>query len=133
MYVTLTYLESNINNLSKLEKLSHSIVEQCNINEERFPNILISLTEAVSNAILHGNEENELKEVEISIDKTEEGISLKVSDEGVGFDYKSIPDPTTPENVVKQGGRGIFVIRDLSDKIVFLDNGSTIEMFFKYD
>ena len=132
MYITLTFLPSNIEQIAKLDTISQAIVKDHELDQSMFPNILISLTEAVSNAIIHGNAGDEHKEVEISINKTSEGISLKVSDEGIGFNFRSIPDPTIPENVVKQGGRGIFLIRDLSDKMNFLDNGSTIEMFFNY-
>jgi len=130
MYITLTFLDSDINHIASLDTIAQDLIKQYDFQPDKYPNILISLTEAVSNAIIHGNEENSSKEVEISVNETDTGIWLKVSDEGTGFDYKSIPDPTTPENVVKQGGRGIFLIRDLSDKIIFLDNGSTIEMLF---
>lgn len=130
MYITLKFLESNIDSLNQLDQITDQIMKDYNIDSDKYANILISLTEAVSNAIIHGNGEKSAKEVEISITETDAAICLKVTDQGVGFDYKAIPDPTTPDNVVKQGGRGIFLIRDLSDKIVFLNNGSAIEMFF---
>lgn len=131
MYVTLKYLPSNLAQINELDAITRNIIDDYGLAEELYPNILISLTEAVSNAIIHGNELIENRDVSISVNKEDEGISIRVSDEGTGFDVKSIPDPTTPTNVVKQGGRGIFIIRDLVERVTFLDSGSTIDMFFK--
>ena len=102
-----------------------------NIDETKFPDILISLTEAVNNAILHGNNADESKTVEISMEGKSSGVAISVTDEGKGFDPNEIPDPTAPENIECCGGRGVFIMSRLADKITFENNGSTVQMFFK--
>lgn len=122
---------SHIKNIAMVESFVKRIVNRYHIQPDLYGNILISLTEAVTNAIVHGNNRDESKSVEISLNKSGNSIAIKVSDEGTGFDYKSIPDPTTTENVTKIGGRGVFLIRQLSDGVFFHNNGSTVEIHFK--
>lgn len=103
-----------------------------NVRQELYPNILISLTEAVNNAIRHGNNLDETKKVEIRLVKKQPNrLCLQVSDEGCGFNINEVKDPTTNENVFRIGGRGVFLIRELADEVHFLNNGSTVEMAFK--
>ncbi len=101
-----------------------------NISDELYPNILISLTEAVNNAIIHGNNNDGSKYVDICFDKKEQTFEFKVSDQGKGFNPSSVPDPTLPENIECCGGRGVFLIKQLSDRVNFLDQGSTVEICF---
>jgi serine/threonine-protein kinase RsbW len=95
-------------------------------------NILISLTEAVTNAIVHGNKSDERKLVQVAcnVDRSKR-ISFKISDEGTGFNYRHVPDPTRPENICKCGGRGVFLMRQLSHRVTYSNNGSTVEIQFK--
>ena len=132
MYTTLLIIESNPINISKLEHLTQEIIKDYNFDSSKYGVILISLTEAVSNAIIHGNDSEIDKKVSIKLKTIENGIILRVSDKGIGFDFSDLPDPTLPENLDADGGRGIFVIRSLSDSCIFYDNGSTVEMTFTY-
>ena len=92
---------------------------------------MISLTEAVNNAIIHGNGENRSKNVLVAYSYQKcSGLTFEVSDEGSGFDYKSIPDPTRVENLEKCGGRGVFLMKQLSDRIHFANNGRTVIINF---
>lgn len=93
--------------------------------------ILISLTEAVNNAIIHGNNQDESKFVEVRAESRNGHIAISVSDQGKGFDPASVPDPTTPERICECGGRGVYLMRQLSDCCRFTDNGRTVEMEFK--
>jgi serine/threonine-protein kinase RsbW len=102
-----------------------------NLSPDKQCSILISLTEAVTNAIVHGNCRQESKTVEVKTRKDRDRIALRVTDQGTGFDYDNLPDPTAPENLCKCGGRGVFLMRQLSDNIRFFNNGSTVEMIFK--
>ena len=95
-----------------------------------YPNILISLTEAVNNAVEHGNLNDKSKMVCVRLNKQNKVLRCEISDEGRGFDPASVPDPTIDENIEKPGGRGVFLMRELSDKIAFKDNGSTVELIF---
>jgi len=124
-------ISSNPNNILKVENYLRDAQHDLNINEAKFPDILISLTEAVNNAILHGNKADESKNVEINMEEQSSGVAISVTDEGRGFDPNEIPDPTAPENIECCGGRGVFIMSRLADKISFQNNGSTVQMFFK--
>jgi len=124
-------LPSNIENVAEVRAYVDDIVSRYRISPDLYPNILISLTEAVTNAIVHGNRQDASKKVRIQMRKQCNCLSFCVSDEGRGFDYQNLPDPTAPENLTKCGGRGVLVMRELSDCIHFKDNGRTVEMEFK--
>lgn len=124
-------LTSKPGNVSEVEPFVEQLVNRYNLSPDKQCNILISLTEAVTNAIVHGNCKEENKTVRVKSRKDRDCIAVRVTDEGTGFDFESIPDPTSPENICKCGGRGVFLMRQLSDKIRFYDNGSTVEMRFK--
>lgn len=117
-------------NICKLEEFVDQIARKYNINSEIYGNMLISLTEAVTNAIRHGNNYDENKVVKINLQIRKNRLAFSVSDEGKGFDYQNVPDPTTPENILKIGGRGVFLMKQLADCIAFHDHGRTVEMEF---
>jgi serine/threonine-protein kinase RsbW len=123
-------LPSNPANISKLESFVEQIAHHYNVTPDIYGNILISLTEAVTNAIKHGNQNDESKLVEVKLRKRQNKLAFSVSDEGKGFDFNNVPDPTAPENLLKIGGRGVFLMKQLSDMIVFRNQGSTVEMEF---
>ena len=121
-------------NISVAEKLLMKLKNTLKIDEEKYYNILIAVTEAANNAIIHGNKRNENKKVLINAIATREQIEISIKDEGEGFNPKDVADPRNPENLLKDHGRGIFLIRSLSDsnKIESSKSGSTITMFFNY-
>ena len=124
-------LNSNPTNIQKLSKYVDGIVQQYRITPDAQGDILISLTEAVNNAIIHGNRKDENKFVEVTCTVREAHLSLKVRDEGKGFDYTNLPDPTSKERVCECGGRGVFLMRQLSKSCKFHNKGNTVEMEFK--
>ncbi|MEM9545447.1 MAG: ATP-binding protein [Bacteroidota bacterium] len=124
-------ISSNPNNILEVENYLRDAQLDLKIDEVRFPDILISITEAVNNAIIHGNNADESKRVRINMVGKSSGVSISVSDEGKGFDPKGIPDPTAPENLECCGGRGVYIMSRLADKLSFANNGSTVQMFFK--
>ena len=91
---------------------------------------MIATLEAVNNAIVHGNKQNPELDVQISCNKIEKQVFLIVTDQGPGFDFTDIPDPTAPENIEKIHGRGVFLMEKLSDGVEFLRNGSEIKLTF---
>lgn len=125
-------INSDIKNISEVEKLIDKVCDDLNINEDIYGNILIAVTEAVNNAIIHGNINNLSKKVIIDVhqqnNKTE--LIFTVIDEGKGFDFNHLPDPTAPENIEKPDGRGIFLMKNLSDKVEFFNNGSKVSITF---
>ena len=118
-------------NIRQVEGFVNGLCKEFNIQQDLYPNILISLTEAVNNAIRHGNNMDKKKEVCITLVERTNCICVRVSDEGCGFDPRDVKDPTAEENIYRIGGRGVFLIKELADEVHFLNNGSTVEMAFK--
>lgn len=117
-------------NIALAEKL---IDEACNahgVHESRYGNILIALTEAVNNAIHHGNRLDPSKQVTLGYRLEDGRIVFMVRDEGPGFDHDHLPDPTDPQNIEKPHGRGVFLMRALADTVSFEDNGASVSMAF---
>jgi len=124
-------IASNPDNVSEVERYVDNIRETQGLSDELYGNILICLTEAVNNGIYHGNEANPSKNVEVRYEIKPKSIVFQVSDEGEGFDFSNLPDPTDPENLSKLTGRGVFLMKQLSDLLVYSNGGSTVEMEFK--
>lgn len=124
-------LESKPCSIAQVQSFVQEVMPRFNINEDTFGNILVSLTEAVNNAMIHGNRNDTSKRVNVSVEGNKEAVAVRVSDEGKGFDYDNLPDPTAPENIECCGGRGVFLMRALSDDMSYLNNGSTVEMRFR--
>lgn len=124
-------LASDPKNVTRVESFVEHLVEKYQISPDVYGNILISLTEAVTNAMIHGNCNDKSKCVQVQLRKKNNIIAFLVSDEGGGFDFDNLPDPTSPENLLKIGGRGVFLMRQLSDAVSFYDNGSTVEICFR--
>jgi serine/threonine-protein kinase RsbW len=124
-------IPSRIENLRKVEKIIDEISGEFEIGEDVYGNILIASLEATNNAIMHGNKLDESKDVTIEFKMEGKTLFITVNDEGNGFDYKNIPDPTAPENIENVNGRGIFLMEKLSDNINFTRNGATVELEFK--
>ncbi len=94
---------------------------------------MVAVTESVNNAIKHGNGENKEKNVWLSLSYEGKMIKFVIADEGLGFDFKNLPDPTAPENIDKPNGRGIFLMKHLSDEVNFKDEGKVVELCFYLD
>ncbi|MBS1554828.1 MAG: ATP-binding protein [Bacteroidota bacterium] len=117
-------------NIRMIESFIDNAKEKYHLNDDIYGNIMIAVTEAVNNAIKHGNRNDSSKNVALSLSLAEGLIKFKVEDEGSGFDYHNLPDPTTAENLEKPGGRGIFLMKHLADEVEFADNGKVVELSF---
>ena len=115
----------------EVEQFVDGLKEKLQISDNLYGNLLISLTEAVNNAIIHGNGLNAEKKVKVFCKRENDVVSFIVSDEGNGFDYNNLPDPTDPNNIEKLTGRGVFLMKQLSDQLIFSNGGNTVEMQFK--
>lgn len=123
-------LPSSIESLSLLENIIEEIKSLHHVPEELYGNILVSVTEAVNNAIRHGNKFKEALLVDLQFELNDEAYSFQIKDQGEGFDYTNIPDPTHPDNLEKPDGRGIFIMESLSDEVKFQDKGSVVNIKF---
>jgi serine/threonine-protein kinase RsbW len=123
-------ISSSSENMRLVERLVEDVCEVFNVNEDNYGNILIAVTEAVNNAIYHGNQGDPKKHIKIGFESGEKKIKFSVADEGKGFDYENLPDPTDPLNIDKLNGRGVFLMKNLADKVEFNKNGQEVLLTF---
>ena len=117
-------------NIRMIESFIDNAKERFHLDDDIYGNIMIAVTEAVNNAIKHGNANDKGKNVHLALSLDESMIRFVVKDEGEGFDYEKLPDPTSPKNLEKLGGRGIFLMKHLSDEVDFKDKGRVVELSF---
>ncbi|HNP18391.1 MAG TPA: ATP-binding protein [Fulvivirga sp.] len=117
-------------NIRMIESFIDNAKEKFQLDDDIYGNIMIAVTEAVNNAIKHGNNGDKSKNVSLSLTLDDSMIKFVIEDEGGGFDYLNLPDPTSPENLEKPGGRGIFLMKHLSDEVAFLESGRVVALNF---
>jgi len=123
-------IESNISSLRIVEKVIDEVTCDLGISQEVYGKVLVSTLEGVNNAILHGNNSDPGKLVNIEIGFKDNQVIIKISDQGKGFQPENVPDPTMPENLESINGRGIFLMSRLADEIQFSKKGTTVIMKF---
>ena len=123
-------LASESKSLLVLEEWINKLCDLYQISVEQYGNVLIAITEAVNNAIIHGNKNMANKKTDIEYNIENQTITFTVFDEGNGFDFNDLPDPTSPENLEKPQGRGIFLMNHLADEVNFIDNGNIVQLKF---
>lgn len=116
-----TYKESE-----KVPDFVTDIQEKSHLEEDTTGNLMLLLSEAVTNAIVHGNKLDEKKTVEVEVQINSNQVVSTVKDHGDGFDPEAANNPLKEENLLKDSGRGIFLIREISDSVDYLDNGTKI-------
>lgn len=121
---------SDIKNICVVEQLIDDINRKFNLDKDIYGNILIAVLEAVTNSVIHGNKRNPDKKVNLQFDATDTEFQFIIEDEGPGFNYENVPDPTKPINVEKPHGRGIFLMIKLSDDITFENKGRRVKLKF---
>jgi len=112
-------IESNPKNLITVEEFINYFAVDLQVSEEKMAGLLLSVTEATTNAIIHGNKCDESKFVTIDVRKEENKIVIKVKDQGIGFELGKVPDPTEPENLLKDSGRGLYLMRVYMDDVKY--------------
>lgn len=117
-------------NIRIVESFIDNAQEKYDFNDDIYGNIMVAVTESVNNAIKHGNKNDKDKNVTLSLSLDENEISFVIEDEGVGFDYNNLPDPTAPENLERPEGRGIFLMKNLCDEVEFEDEGRKVKLSF---
>lgn len=130
MVVEKISIPSDFGSINKVESLIDSICSKLSIKEDYYGNVLIAVTEAVNNAIQHGNNQDASVDVEIAVGDKETDFCFSIQDQGKGFDFDNLPDPTAPDNIEKEHGRGIFLMRSLAEEVEFQDNGRNVTIYF---
>jgi serine/threonine-protein kinase RsbW len=123
-------IPSMLENIRMIESFIDNAKDEYKLDDGIYGNIMIAVTESVNNAIRHGNKLDPNKNVKLCLQLNESQITFLIEDEGSGFDYNDLPDPTAPENIEKPGGRGIFLMRHLADEVNFKENGKQVELCF---
>ena len=124
-------LPSHIEAVGDAAAAAADFVKQCGASEDAAFGVDMAIREAVTNAVVHGNKQDESKQVEVTFSSSPEALEIEVRDHGNGFDPASVPDPTDPENIMKTSGRGIFLIHNFMDEVEWSKQpggGTTLRM-----
>lgn len=123
-------IPSKLERIEMVEKLSEQAADLLNFSEDEKDSLAIAVTEAVNNAIIHGNNKDVNKKVHIKFTFESNAITVRVRDEGGGFNPNNVSDPLDPQNLLKESGRGIFILRALMDHVDFEfgEQGTTLVM-----
>jgi serine/threonine-protein kinase RsbW len=122
--------KSDPKEILSIEKFLMDIGQQFPIDDGTMYRLLVCCTEAVNNAIIHGNGSDPKKKVIMVCNVEGKNLKIKIQDEGKGFDPSSLPDPRDEKNLLKENGRGVFLMRSLMSSVKFrkLKKGSVVEM-----
>ncbi len=123
-------LESTLDSVNKAEQTARDLAVRVGFEDEEADRISMAVREAAINAVLHGNRYDQDKRMFVAFETTPEAISITIRDEGCGLVPEEVPDPLAPENLLKQSGRGIFLIRAFMDEVHFrkLNPGTEITL-----
>ena len=124
-------LPSKPESITLLENLIEQIADKHHVSEDTFANMMTCLNEVAINAIVHGNKLDENKKVIVNADVDPKRVIWTITDEGEGFDYDHLPDPTAEENLENLTGRGVFIVKQLADQCIFNATGNEVELHFK--
>ena len=126
-------LQSTFEELDRIESFVDELQEWANLGEEDYNRIMLTLSEAVNNAILHGNEEDPDKNVHIAatLESDQQIMRISVEDEGSGFDPEELPNPLKDENLLNEGGRGVYLIKQYADNVEFKKEGTKVTITYR--
>lgn len=130
MEVNKMVFKSEIKNINLVERLIDDISTKYQLHSDIYGKLLLAVVEGVNNAIVHGNKLESDKDVVLQYEITDKIIQFVITDNGSGFNYKDLPDPTKPENLEKTHGRGIFLMNHLADEVEFNEKGNEVKVIF---
>jgi serine/threonine-protein kinase RsbW len=128
------FLESTLESVDNAEELAVAIAEKAGFDEDDLMRIGMAVRESMVNAVVHGNRYNSNKKVRVSVANSADRYTVRIADEGEGFEYREVPDPLAPENLMRTSGRGLFLIRSFMDEFQVrrLEPGGTEVTLVKY-
>jgi serine/threonine-protein kinase RsbW len=124
-------IPSSLDYLPKVDEYVERKLRKLGVDKDKLADIAISVTEAVTNAVVHGNKNNLRKKVAINLKADSSCVEITVEDEGNGFDPEAVQCPIEKRNILKQAGRGIFILKCLMDKVDFViapQKGTIVKM-----
>lgn len=119
-------ISSDVKNINQVRLFLEQIFVELNLNQSCFNQVFLCLSEALTNSIVHGNRSVDSKMVHISISFSGRELFIEIADEGDGFSFENISDPTCAENIRRESGRGIFLIRHFAKELVYMDGGRKV-------
>ncbi|MBX2844772.1 MAG: ATP-binding protein [Saprospiraceae bacterium] len=122
---------SHLKNVEQVDQFIEWVKGKFELSDQKIFDIHIALTEAVNNAMIHGNYLNDEKTVILSVIRLGDTLRFTIKDEGKGFKLTDCNDPTAKEFIDKPNGRGIYLIQHLADRVTFLEKGRVVEIDFK--
>ncbi|MDZ7689965.1 MAG: ATP-binding protein [Balneolaceae bacterium] len=123
-------LRSSFENIERIEPFVDELQQWAEFSDDVYGNIMLALSEAVTNAILHGNQQDESKMVQINARQKKSKLVISIKDEGEGFDPATLPNPLQDENLLKEGGRGVYLIEQYSDDVTYSEGDTKITIEF---
>lgn len=121
-------LPSKLESIEQAASAAASAAESAGVDDAILFGIDLAVREAVANAVKHGNRLDETKQVTISFEQTSQGFEIVIKDEGAGFDFQNLPDPTDPANLLKSSGRGAFLMQSFMDEVAWQAGGTIVKM-----
>ncbi|HAP36798.1 MAG TPA: ATP-binding protein [Bacteroidetes bacterium] len=124
-------IPSSRKNITLVEKFFHTVNDSFKLPEERLHALLVSVTEAVNNGIIHGNKNDESKHVVVTCSKKGKTLTVKVHDEGKGFKPEDIANPLHEDNLLRTGGRGVFLMKAFMQSVTYNEQGNEVTLVMK--
>jgi serine/threonine-protein kinase RsbW len=127
-------LASTLDSVDSAEELVLAVAQRAGFDDDDLMKIGMAVRESMVNAVVHGNRYNANKKVRFAVTHNGHRLTIRIADEGEGFDFESLPDPLAPENLMRTSGRGIFLIRSFMDEFEMrhLEPGGTEVTLVKY-
>jgi serine/threonine-protein kinase RsbW len=121
-------LESDTKNIHRVEEFFVRLNAEYHLSEEKLHALLVAVTEAVNNGMIHGNKNDKTKHVTVTVTHNRKMLTVVIADEGGGFSPETLPNPLHDENLLRAGGRGVFLMRTLMESVTFNDAGNEVTM-----
>jgi len=123
-------LPSTFDAMQEVESFVAELKDCASLNKDDFDRILLATNEAVNNAIIHGNQEDPEKRVSLTAELQDQQLHIRVGDEGAGFKLQDTPNPLKVENLLKESGRGVFLIKESADEVYYSGEDNQLVMTF---
>jgi serine/threonine-protein kinase RsbW len=111
------FLDSSLDSVDSAEQLVLDVARKAGFQEEDLHKIGMAVRESMVNAVVHGNQYSAHKKVRVSVSKGQDRLTVTISDQGKGFELEALPDPLSEDNLLRNSGRGIFLIRAFMDEL----------------
>lgn len=125
-------LNSNTDELNKVEPFLLAFFKKYDLPINYFNKVLLCISEAIVNSIQHGNKFDSRKQVLVMVRFEKNVITIEISDDGDGFDFENVANPTKINNIKQESGRGIFIIKSLCEEIHFKNHGNCIQFKMEF-